>query len=189
MRRWRTAAAALAAALLATGATVPAHAAQVAVFEGQGQMVLTFTAAGAGLSFTDITLNCLTYNVSGSGVIEFSIGTAVYAGPITVTGTWSACGDATINQGVFDILITGDPALGDFGCGGGPFGADMPGVLLGFGPITLGGTAGTCHIGSATTPPFPSTMDAGVRTVSAVTTSPLSATGYTETVPFTAEPV
>jgi hypothetical protein len=189
MRRWKTAVAGLAAALLATGMAMPAHA-QVAVFEGQGQMVLTFTAAGEGLSFTDVTVNCLPYNITGTGVIEFSIGSAVYAGPITVTGTWSACGDATtLNEGDIAILITGDPLLGDFGCGGGPFGTDMPGVLIGTGPITEGGTAGVCHIGAATTPTYASIMLPGVRTVSAVTTSPLTATGYTETVPFTAAPV
>jgi hypothetical protein len=189
MRKWRIAAAATAAVLLGTGSAVPAHAAQVSLFQGQGQLVLTFTAAGSGLSFTQVAVDCLPYNITGSGVIEFSIGTAVYAGPVTVTGTWSACGDANINEGTMDLLVSGDPAFGDFGCDGGPFGTAMPGGLIGLGPVTVGGTAGTCHIGSATTPPFPPAMIGGVRTVSAVTTSPLTATGYTETVPFTAAPV
>lgn len=187
MRRWRIAAAAAVATLLGTGSVMPAHA--LSEFEGAGQLVLTFTAAGPGLSFTSITIspNCPTYNVTGSGVVEFSIGTAAYTGSVTVTGTWTACGDATINEGNYDILITGDPALGDFSCGGGPFGTDMVGVLLGTGPTTEGGYAGTCHVGSATTPPFPSTF-VGVRAPTSVTPS-LTAAGYTETETFTAEPI
>lgn len=188
MRRWRIAAAALGATLLATGATVPAHA-QLQVFEGQGQLVLTFTAAGQGLPLNEVIINCRTFNVTGTGVIEFAIGTAVYAGPVTVTGTWSACGDANVNQGNFDILITGDPLLGDFGCGGGPLGTQMQGVILGLGPVTVGGVAGTCHVGSATTVLFPAAMLGGVRTPSAVDLATQTVTGYTETVPFTASPV
>ena len=110
----------------------------------------TDTGAGAGvMSFTpSASVDCPIFTFSGTAVIAVHGPAGEYAGPITMQGSAPWCITPPIGQPNAQLVVTGSPEFGDFGCG------TPASPMIGFwsDPFDVIEVEGSCHVAGAVVP-------------------------------------
>jgi hypothetical protein len=126
-------------------AAVPLRAAAVTqIPEGGGPLSLTLSTTSTGLP--PLAQACITMSVSGTGAwtVAGADATGTYAGPVTVTGSYQACGSSALDTGWIALTITGNALFGDLSCSSAPIG---PGVWDRVGASVITVVPVSCEIG------------------------------------------
>jgi len=134
--------AALAATVLAAFQATQLHAAAaVSTSEGAGPATLSFIPPST-------TIDCTTiFTLTGTAVMAVRGPAGDYVGPVTMQGTVPWCG-VGIQPPVAQLVVTGSPELGDFGCG--TAASPMQGFWAE--PLDVITVQGSCHVAGAAVP-------------------------------------